>query len=66
MANKEMAFNCCDSNRRFVCQSRLLAARPRAHQKEELIRVLTVGESLLKTGSDMLNVGGLAEHIKFN
>ena len=28
----------------------------RAHQKEELIRVLTVGESLLTTGSDMLNV----------
>ena len=27
------------------------------YQKEELIRVLTVGESLLKTGSDMLNVG---------
>ena len=27
----------------------------RAHQKEELIRVLTVGESLLTSGSDMLN-----------
>ena len=29
----------------------------RAHQKEELIRVLTVGESLLTAGSEMLNVG---------
>ena len=27
----------------------------RAHQKEELIRVLTVGESLLTSGSDMLS-----------
>jgi surfeit locus 1 family protein len=28
----------------------------RAHQKEELIRVLTVGESLLTSGSDMLSL----------
>ena len=27
----------------------------RAHQKEELIRVLTVGESVLTSGSDMLS-----------
>ena len=39
-----------------VCVKACFWQIDRAHQKEELIQVLTVGGSLLTTGSDMLNV----------
>ena len=57
MANKEMVvFNCCDSNRRFVYQSGLLATRPCA-SKRGINPGFDRRRIVVNDGSDMLNVG---------